>query len=309
MSGCQLQFNARLGGVRVLDHVVHRLLERQKHIVAHLGQNGGGRQTRRQFGAIAHAGHGKIILRIFAGVIGEAFERVVGRVHRPDDFIERVGGFARGGANLLRVLFNFCGDLLVGLRHLAQQRDLREIGAELVMQIAGDARALVLDQFLLLRHAQLAPQLGGGHQINRPGHQGHKNQNAGRDEPRLAPERRLDDDGDARAGFIPIAVLITGRHMENIVAGGQFAKMRHALAANVGGVLVVVFKLIFKPRAELRALGRGEIQRGEMDFQLLVIGLQDDRPGQRGAQRAAFLRHAIHQHGLDNHRRRIGVRP
>src|ERR1019366_171392 len=253
------------------------------------------------------AGQRKIILRVFAGVVGEAFERVVGRIHGPDNFVERTRGLARRGADLLRVLLDFTGQILVGLGHFAEQRDLREIRAQLVVEVARDAGALLFDQFLLLRNAQLAFQFGSRDQINDSRQRAKQGQRGRDDERTRLPERRLDDDGNGRAGVVPNAILVAGGDAKHIFARRQPGQVRHPLTARVRRFFIAAFELVFEPHRKLRALRRGKIQAGEMDFQLLVLRGQRDafRPG--GAQRIVFLRHAIHQHGFDDDGRRIAV--
>ena len=116
------------------------------------------RQLRRQISAITHAGQREIFLGIFAGVIGQAVERVIRRVDGPDDFVERARRFARGLGNLPRVRLDFRRNVLVRFRHFAEQRDLRQIRAELVVQVARDARAFAFERLLLLEQLQFALQ-------------------------------------------------------------------------------------------------------------------------------------------------------
>ena len=151
----QAQPNPDFARLRVFDDVVDGFLEREKNIVAHFRRNRRRRQLRRHVHAITQSGEREIFLRVFAGVIRQTFERVVGRIDGPDDFIERMRRLARGFGNLLRVRFNFVGQIFVSFGHFAEQRDLRQIRAELVVQIACDARTLFFQRFLLLEQLQL----------------------------------------------------------------------------------------------------------------------------------------------------------
>jgi len=103
MSGLQLQSHPDFGRLRMFNHVVDRFLEGEKNVMADFRWNGDRRQLGRHLGAVTQSGQREVFLRIFADVIDQAFQRVVGRIDRPDDFVEGTGRFARGLGNLLRV--------------------------------------------------------------------------------------------------------------------------------------------------------------------------------------------------------------
>ena len=107
LSGFQAQSNPGLGRLRVFDDVVDGFLEGEEDVVADFRRNRDRGQLRRQIGAVTQSGQREIFLRVFAGVIDQAVQRVVGGIDRPDNFIQRTGRFARGLGNLLRVRFDF----------------------------------------------------------------------------------------------------------------------------------------------------------------------------------------------------------
>ena len=72
----------------------------KEDVVPQFWRNRGGRQTGRNVEAIIQAGHGEIFLRVFADVIDQPVESVVGRIYGPDDFVERASGFTGGLGNL-----------------------------------------------------------------------------------------------------------------------------------------------------------------------------------------------------------------
>ena len=157
----QAQPDPRLGRLRVLDDVVDGLLEREKSIVADFRRNRNCGQLRRQFRAVTQPGQREIVLRVFAGIVDEAVQRVVGGVDRPDDFVQRTGRFPRGLGNLPCVRLDLHRRFLVGFGHFAQQRHLREVRAELVVKVAGDAGAFLFQRLVLPESLQLPLQLLG----------------------------------------------------------------------------------------------------------------------------------------------------
>ena len=94
-------------GLRMFDDIVDRFLGGEENVVADFGRNGHVRQLRRHFEPIAQAGQREIFLRVFADVIDQPVQRVVGRIDRPDDFIQRAGRLARGLGNLPGVGLDF----------------------------------------------------------------------------------------------------------------------------------------------------------------------------------------------------------
>ena len=249
------------GRLRVFDDVVDGFLEGEKNVVAHLRRDGDGRQLGRHLGAITHAGQGQIFLRIFARIVDQPFQGVVGGIGRPDDFIQGPGCFARGLGNLLCVGGHLSRGILVRFRHFAQQCHLGEIGAELVVQVPGDARALPLQCFLMFVQLQLAPQFLGG-KITHHGHDhSHQRQAGSGIEPPRLPELGLHHHLDDAAVFVPDPVFVAGDDMKVIPPWGNIVVIGHAsIAFRPGGF--VAFQTIFKPDGA----GGGEIQAGVSEF-------------------------------------------
>src|ERR1035441_282087 len=84
----------------------------------------------------------QIILREISEVAGEAVQRVVLRVDGPDDFIHRAGQFARSVVNAVELRRGLRGIFQFAVRGLAQQRDAREVGAQMIVDVLGNAGAL-----------------------------------------------------------------------------------------------------------------------------------------------------------------------
>src|ERR1039457_4117781 len=109
----------------------------------------------------------QIILREISEVAGEAVQRVVLRVDGPDDFIHRAGQFARSVVNAVELRRGLRGIFQFALRGLAQQRDAREVGAQMIVDVLGNAGALAFERLLLFEAFQLAPQPATGNEPNR----------------------------------------------------------------------------------------------------------------------------------------------
>jgi len=82
-------------------------------------------------------------------------------IDRPDDFVEGTGCLAGGLGNLLRMRLDFRRRILVGFRHFTQQCHLREICAQLVVQVAGDAGAFLFQRLALAGRFAIADAASG----------------------------------------------------------------------------------------------------------------------------------------------------
>ena len=87
---------ADFAGVRVADHVVQRFLDRQEQIVPHLRRY---RALRRMFHRLHPApdiGCAQKFDRELAEIIDQIRQRVVPRIDRPDDFVQRLDHLSGG---------------------------------------------------------------------------------------------------------------------------------------------------------------------------------------------------------------------
>ena len=114
-------------------------------------------------------GHRQVLLRELADVIHEAVERVLPRIDRPDDFVDRLRQLARGVGDLDEVGLHFVGRL--PSRELAQQRDLRQPRAQIVVNVASDPAAVPLDGPLPFEPLEPPAQPPRRDVSHRPGHE------------------------------------------------------------------------------------------------------------------------------------------
>ena len=131
------------------DDVGNGFLRREKHIVPDLRGNGGAGQLGRHIQPVADAGHGEVFLGALANVSNQTIQRIVGRVDCPNDFIEGLSGFTRRLGDLSGMRFHFFRRFLIALDQLAQQRNLSEAGAELIVDVSRNPCALLFDRLLL----------------------------------------------------------------------------------------------------------------------------------------------------------------
>ena len=113
------------------------------------------------------------------------------------------------------------GEILVALDHFAQQRDLGEAGAELVVDVAGDAGALLFQRLLLPQSCQLALQLLGGNIMDDADDAAEQENGGAAEEPPGPPEGRQNHHRETGAGFVPDAVFVAGGHLEPVAPGGS----------------------------------------------------------------------------------------
>ncbi len=152
----------------VADHVGDGLFGGEKHIVPHLRRDGCRGKLGRHVEPVAQPRHREILLRILAHVGDQSVQSIVGRVNGPDDLIKGASGVEGSLGNLPGMSFDFLGVVFVALEQFAQQGDLREVGAELIVDVAGDAGALLLEGLLLSEGFELAVQLLRGNKMDNP---------------------------------------------------------------------------------------------------------------------------------------------
>ena len=86
----------------------------------------------------------QIIHGELAGVINQVRQRVVARVDGPDDFVQRLDGLPRGGGNFSDALAGLVRLAAVLPGQFAQEGDLRQVRAEVIVDVLGDAGAFLV---------------------------------------------------------------------------------------------------------------------------------------------------------------------
>ena len=101
--------------MRMTNDVRDSFFGGEEDVVAEFGRDRRIGQLRRDVEAIFQAGDGEIFLGVFADVIDEAVERVVGGIDGPDDLVEGMSCVAGGLRNLAGVSFHIGRRIFVGL--------------------------------------------------------------------------------------------------------------------------------------------------------------------------------------------------
>ena len=160
-------------------HIGNGFLEREEEIVPFLGIQNDFRQTGLHIQPAGQAKRLQQLLRVLAGIDGKRSDGVVARIHRPDDFIHALDQLAGASADFADILARFVFAQGGILRQVAGKADLRETGAQIVMQILGDPRPFAFELLLLVQQFQLAAQALGGNPPDRQRDGGEQGQQRG----------------------------------------------------------------------------------------------------------------------------------
>src|SRR5436190_11128701 len=287
----------------MFDNVVHGFLGSQKHIVPEFGRNGLIGQMGGDFEAITQAGNGQIFLRIFTDVVYQTVEGVIGRIYGPDDLIESMGGVTGGLRNLTRMGLDLDGVVFIRLRQFAQQSDLGQIRAELIVKVARDPGAFFFQRLLLPETLQLTLQSLSRNIVNRADNHAEEAQTHQSKEPGCSPKGWQNNNGQGTATLVPDLVLITGLYTEPVFAWWKFAVEGRANISGLGPRTIVSFHSI----AKTGALGSAEIQAGVIDLEAFIARLNRNRFREFGAYCISVLTLAFDKDRFNQHGRRIGV--
>src|SRR5882724_8732549 len=278
-AGIQTQAYPRGGGVGVADDVGDGFLGGEEDVMADFRGNGGFGQAGRDVEPVAHARDGEVILGVLADVVDEAFEGVVGGIDGPDDFVERTGDFAGGLGNLAGVVADVGGGVLVDFHHFTEHGDLGEAGAELIVDVAGDAGAFLFEGLLLAEAFELALEFLGGKVMDDGNDDSQQTENGGGDEGRGAPERRQNGDGEGGTGWVPHAVFVASGHLKVIFARGQAAVVRGGNGADFGPADFPPVFMAFEAIFEADLVGGGEVEAGVLNIETFLARGDGDGPG------------------------------
>src|ERR1039458_4680727 len=161
----QFDLDFRRGGV--FYGVVERLVEREEELVPSLGRNDAARQMVRE---LQPETNGSVLQEIIGG-LGEVFDQalqgVVLGIDRPDNLIERLSHLPGRGRDLAHAGLHFPRRAVLSL--IAEQSDLGQAGAQIVMDILGDAGAFLFDRLFPFQRDELSFQVPYGKITDRAG--------------------------------------------------------------------------------------------------------------------------------------------
>src|ERR1035441_1558764 len=132
----------RRGGV--FYGVVERFFEREEELVPSRGRNDAARQLVRE---LQPKTNGSVLQEIIGGlreVFDQALQGVMLGIDRPDNLIERLSNLAGRGRDLAHTGLQFPRRAVLSL--IAEQSNLGQAGAQIIMDILGDAGAVPVDR-------------------------------------------------------------------------------------------------------------------------------------------------------------------
>ena len=201
-----------------------------------------------------------------ASVGHEAFERVVARIHRPHRGVQGPGQMPRPRRDLAHVRLNLFRRPLATLRQFAQQSDLGQARAKVVVNVFRDARAFPFDGTLPLRPFHLKSHPADLHVANDAA-QGSQHRNpCQRQKPPCLPEVRQDFDAQRRDSFVPVPVTVGCRHAKPKFPRRQMAVISDPASLRLHPIQLQTLQLESKSYIP----GRGKAQRRELDRDLLA---------------------------------------
>ena len=145
LSGRDAHIHPDTRGASMFERVVQRLLERQKQIVSRLGGQRMMRQPLRDVQFTFHGGVLQILRGIVAEIRGQMFQRVIVRIHRPNDFVQRLQQISRGMSDGIQLPRHGILTLQLAFRPFAHVRNLRQLRADLVVHVLRDPHAFAFE--------------------------------------------------------------------------------------------------------------------------------------------------------------------
>ena len=152
-----------LGRSGMLDDIMEGFLEGEKEVVADLGGERPKGELLGEVQAATDARGAEEIEGELLQVVGQAFDGVVPGVDGPDDFIHRAGQLAGGVVDAHQAGAGLGGPIELAAGRFAEHGNPSKVGAEVVVDVAGDAGALSLDGALALADFQPAAQAAAAH--------------------------------------------------------------------------------------------------------------------------------------------------
>jgi len=261
----KLDVQLHFAGAGMADGIVQCFFQGEKQIVADVRAHGAVGEFNGHLQAAANRRGCQILVGETGEIVEQTFQRVMLRVHGPNDFVHTAGHFAGADVDLREVVGSAVGVVGIFAGGLAQHPDAREAGSEVVVDVLGDAGAFALDLAFAVGVLQLAPSAGALNGNDAAAEDDEAGNRRTKFEPPRFPEMRLHMDDQRGGGAAPNAVVIAGLQLENIFARGQITEGDRAAGVGFGPPVIEAFKQPF----ETDLFRGGKTQCRELDFNLL----------------------------------------
>src|ERR1035441_510346 len=161
----QFDLDFRRGGV--FYGIVERFFEREEELVPSLGRNDAARQLVRE---LQPETNGSVLQEVIGG-LGEVFDQalqgVVLGIDCPDNLIERLSHLPGRGRDLAHAGLQFPRRAVLSL--IAEESEIGRAGAQIIMDVLGDAGAFPLDRLFPFQRSELSFQVPYGEIADRAG--------------------------------------------------------------------------------------------------------------------------------------------
>ena len=232
-------------------------------------------------------------------VIDEAIEGVGLGIDGPNDFVHGAGHLAGGVGDALEVGDRLVGRLATG--EFAEQSDLGQTSAKIVVDVLGDAGAVAFNSVLLFEHGEGAQVLAGRPGTHQTGNAAHEcSADKCQEPPRFI---NMGKDSNRQHGrlIVPKAFVVARGYLKLVMAGPEETILGVAPRASLDPVFVQAVQFV----AEANSIRRDEAQTGITKLHL-PFARGDFKCGVE-ARRAWRLGHSINEHVFDEHGRRQDI--
>ena len=135
--------------VAVFEGIVKGFLDDQEQAVTGLRRQRAFWQVQRQLQPAAQTGAFEEFVGVAAHLLDQTVPGVMFGADRPDDFVHGTNRGPGEAGDLPNVNLNLLGPVLVSLRQIAEHGDAGEAGTQVVVDVPGDAGALLQGGFAL----------------------------------------------------------------------------------------------------------------------------------------------------------------
>ena len=200
------------------------------------------------------------------------------RTDGPDDFVHGAGQFTGRQINLSQARHDLLRILPLSPIRLAEQHDARQAGAEIVVNVLGDARPFVFHDALPFQTLHFFVQPAAGDVKRRAPHRANARQHGPGGKPPRLPEPGLHGERKRRALLAPNVVVVAGGDPEYIIPRLQITVVSHA-----PGIDILPIRLqTVEPALESHLFRCDKAEAGVTKFEAMFSRL-DSQPG-RAAQ-------------------------